>query len=46
MKNTDVIFFDTTDDYSKYNEAEQAVYKFFLESQEWASINDVPADMV
>ena len=46
MKNTDIIFFDNTDDYSKYDEAEQAVYESFCESQDWTSINDVPADMV
>ena len=46
MKNTDIIFFDNTDDYSKYNEAKQAVYESFRDSQEWTSINDVPADMV
>ena len=46
MKNTDIIFFGNTDDYSKYNEAKQAVYESFRDSQEWMSINDVPADMV
>ena len=46
MKNEAIIFFDNTDDYSKYGEAEQAVYESFRESQEWTSINDVPADMV
>ena len=46
MKSTDIIFFDNTDSYSKYDEAEQAVYESFCESQDWTSINDVPADMV
>ena len=46
MKNTDVIFFDNTDDYSKYNDAEQAVYESFRESQEWTGVNNIPADMV
>ena len=46
MKNKDIIFFDNTDDYSKYDAAEQAVYESFRDSQEWTSINDVPADMV
>lgn len=46
MKNEEIIFFDNTDDYSKYNEAEQAVYESFRESHEWTSVNNVPADMV
>lgn len=28
MKNEDIIFFDNTDDYSKYDDAEQAVYEY------------------
>ena len=46
MRNEDIIFFDNTDDYSKYDDAEQAVYESFRDSQEWTSINDVPSDMV
>lgn len=46
MKSTDIIFFDNTDDYSKYDNAKQAVYESFCECQDWTSINDVPADMV
>ena len=33
MKNTDIIFFDNTDDYSKYNEAKQAVYESFRDKK-------------
>ena len=46
MKNEEIIFFDNTNDYSKYDEAERAVYESFRDSQGWTSINDVPADMV
>ena len=46
MRKEDIIFFDNTDDYSKYDEAQQAVYESFRDSQEWTSISDVPADMV
>lgn len=46
MKNKETIFFDNTNDDSKYDEAKQAVYESFRDSQEWASIGDVPADMV
>ena len=46
MKGEAIIFFDNMDDYSKYDEAEQAVYESFRESQERTSVNDVPNDMV
>ena len=35
MKNEEIIFYDSTDDYSKYDKAKQAVYESFCESQEW-----------
>lgn len=34
MKDEAIIFFDNMDDYSKYDEAKQAVYESFRESQE------------
>ena len=46
MKDETIIFFDNTDDYSKYDEAKQAVYESFYDSQDWTSIDDVPNDMV
>ena len=46
MKDEAIIFFDNTDDYSKYDEAKQAVYESFRDSQDWTSVDDVPADMV
>ena len=46
MKNEEILFYDSTDDYSKYDKAKQAVYESFYESQDWTNINDVPDDMV
>lgn len=46
MKQEEIVFYDSTDDYSKYDKANQAVYESFCESQDWTDINDVPADMV
>ena len=46
MKNEETVFFDNTNDYSKYDEAKRAVYESFRDSQEWTSLNDVPSEMV
>ena len=46
MKQEKIVFYDSTDDYSKYDKAKQAVYESFYESQDWTDINDVLADMI
>lgn len=46
MKNDEIVFYDSTNDYSKYNKAKQAVYESYSESQDWTDIDDVPDDMV
>lgn len=46
MRNEETVFFDNTDDYSKYDNAKRAVYESYYESQDWTSIDEVPAGMI
>ena len=34
MRNEETVFFDNTDDYSKYDNAKRAVYESYYESQQ------------
>lgn len=46
MRNEETVFFDNTDDYSKYDNAKRAVYESYYESQDWTSIDEVPSGMI
>ena len=43
MKNAEIIFFDNTNDCSKYDNAKHSVYESFRDGQDWTSIDEVPA---